>query len=693
MYLSAINLRDWKSYTTARFEFPAPQPGRNIVLIGAENGYGKTSLFEAIVLGLFGRDGLPLIARAPFSGAAEDRLATNYRTFLEKALHRNGLANGRTSCSVRLQFNDERDEPIEIQRIWHFSDNGTFRANDEDIQIYEGATRKSIGPTNIQGQDRIDWYRDYIAKTFLPYYLAAFFLFDGEQISAFADREMAAQVRIGIEGLLGIPILKELSDDLRNYARSRRSQNPAASNETVVRLEIERDNLKATLDGRIARVAELQPALTNLTEERERLTREMASLGAGTQAQLQEQLTRLAQYRKQAEDARDRLHEMLSSDFALAMAGKKLRDLVSNRLHRESVRSAWEAGRDQGDKNLDRYIDSLKRGLQIVQPALLDAQYEPICAAARKAWEALWYPPPADCAESYRFSFVTAIDRSKVIDRVHELEQLTGPSIIEVLNTISVNESSAIRLQEEIARTESVGPQLDAKRERLRAVNVQVEGYNREIGFVRNEITGLTSQLGTKNQEIARLGAQLDLAQPALRRATRAEKVAVLIDELVTQAVPSQISAIALAMTDAYRSMSNKKDLIDRIEITDECAVRLLNKNGVDVRDLDLSAGEKQIFTQALIAAVASVSTRGFPMIVDTPLARLDVEHRKGVLNHLMKRNRQVILLSTNTEVVGDYLALVAPHVSKKYRIRFDQMGDFGESTPIDGYFDTELAQ
>ncbi|MCS1409797.1 MAG: hypothetical protein M2R45_02983 [Verrucomicrobia subdivision 3 bacterium] len=41
-------------------------------------------------------------------------------------------------------------------------------------------------------------------------------------------------------------------------------------------------------------------------------------------------------------------------------------------------------------------------------------------------------------------------------------------------------------------------------------------------------------------------------------------------------------------------------------------------------------------------------------MVVDTPLGRLDVQRRKGVQNHLAQRKHQVILLSTNTEVVGE---------------------------------------
>lgn len=70
MHITQITLRDWKAYTTASFQFPAPEQNKNIVLIGAPNGYGKTSLFEAIILGLFGRQGLMLIARSPFSEMA-----------------------------------------------------------------------------------------------------------------------------------------------------------------------------------------------------------------------------------------------------------------------------------------------------------------------------------------------------------------------------------------------------------------------------------------------------------------------------------------------------------------------------------------------------------------------------------------------------------------------------------------------
>jgi DNA sulfur modification protein DndD len=132
---------------------------------------------------------------------------------------------------------------------------------------------------------------------------------------------------------------------------------------------------------------------------------------------------------------------------------------------------------------------------------------------------------------------------------------------------------------------------------------------------------------------------------------------------------------------------------VEKIAIDEDCDVKLLNADGMDLRTFDLSAGEKQIFTQALFSAVSSVSGHGFPMVVDTPLGRLDVEHRKGVLNHLARRPHQVLLLSTNTEVVGDYLREIEDHVQKKYIVQFERMGEIGQSVVKAGYFDQAGAE
>ena len=693
MHISQITLRDWKAYATARFNFPAPSSEGNIILIGAPNGYGKTSLFEAIVLGMFGRDGLPLIARSPFSDAGKEQV-TSYRRFLEKSLHRGAITAGRTSCSVKLTFIDDDDQPLEIIRIWHFKDSGDYRPQDDEIHIYEGLTRKPMGPGSLQGNDRANWTSEYIAKTLLPYTLAHVFLFDGEQVGVLAEREKSAQVRHGIEGLLGIPILTKLAKDLRNYSGIRRREYTNVSNKTMEKLERENQTLSQNCEKRRARLSEIEPKRNIRKREQDQLIRELSSYGAGSQALLKEQLEKKIHWERVIESKKEQLELLMMNDFALALSGLELRKSTKERLLSEGVRERWESGKSQSDNNLERFIQSIDSGMNAINPALSVEQREAVLESARRAWEKLWHPPPANCAEEYLHFFLNERERLQAIECLDTLDELSAPAIANLLDEIAAHESELYRLNDEITRTENIAPHLDNKRIKVKKISDEIGEYEQEIGALSREIASLQGQINQKNAELTKLSGQFDQAIPSARRVNRANRVAQMVDKIVAKAVPSQIKAIADAMTNAHRSMAHKKDLVERIAIDENCDVKLLNSEGTDLRDHDLSAGEKQIFTQALLFAVSSVSGRGFPMVIDTPLGRLDVEHRKGVLNHLAQRDHQVILLSTNTEVVGKYLHEIEPRVQKKYLVHFEHVGEIGQSTVRQGYFEeTEVRQ
>ena len=225
MHLRSVQLINWRSYSNARFEFPRPHGERNVTLVMAPNEYGKTSLFEALTLGLFGKDGLILVprARAAVGNDTGDRLKASYSKFLEGTLHRRAAETGPPECIVKLEWEDEAGDWIEIKRTWYFRADGAHRIADDQLQIYEGERRAPIAPPP-NDEDRDRWYRDWIAQRFLQPSLAEFFLFDGEQVQRYAGRDMSKQVRDGIEGLLGLPVLRVLKDSLAKYAQNRRTR-------------------------------------------------------------------------------------------------------------------------------------------------------------------------------------------------------------------------------------------------------------------------------------------------------------------------------------------------------------------------------------------------------------------------------------------------------------------------------------
>jgi DNA sulfur modification protein DndD len=175
--------------------------------------------------------------------------------------------------------------------------------------------------------------------------------------------------------------------------------------------------------------------------------------------------------------------------------------------------------------------------------------------------------------------------------------------------------------------------------------------------------------MAAKRQELGRHMDRIGKGAPALRRAQAADQYAKVLSLLLHDAVPAEVSAVAAEMTRAWKSMAHLTERVERIEITEDCEVRMLNAQGEDLHQIEKSAGASQVFTQALIVAITNVSGRAFPFVVDTPLARLSRDQRLGVLRTFTDRPGQVILLSTDEEVVGEKLDAIRDRVCAAYSL------------------------
>jgi DNA sulfur modification protein DndD len=112
----------------------------------------------------------------------------------------------------------------------------------------------------------------------------------------------------------------------------------------------------------------------------------------------------------------------------------------------------------------------------------------------------------------------------------------------------------------------------------------------------------------------------------------------------------------------------------------------LLNDFGNEIPKESLSAGERQIYAIAMLDALAKTSGRKLPIIIDTPLGRLDSKHRKKLVeSYFPSASHQVIILSTDTEIGKTYLASLDEHISHK--IMLDYNGSDGSSNVESGYF------
>ena len=665
MHLRAVQLINWRSYRSARFEFPRPHGRKNVVLVLAPNEYGKTSFFEALTLGLFGRDGLGLIPRA----RSEGRINVTYSRFLERTLHRRAAETGPPECFVKLEWENEAGEPVEVKRTWYFNASGQHKIGDDQLQIYQGHDRTPLAPPpTVEDNDR--WYREWIAQHFLQHTLAEFFLFDGEQIQRYASRDMGDQVRQGVEGLLGLPILRGLKSSLQRYAQNRRAGAAAPSDAKVKAVKANIDELEARIDAKEAERDEADAGLPRLDAEIDELTQRLGGRGEGTVALVANLHEDESRYRGEAERAINDLTALISGDMALAIAGNSLRDATIDRLQSEAKRETWETGRDAGNSNLDRFAADLRARLDVLAPPLDETGRDAVIAAAKAAWAALWHPPPDGCADGYLHPALTGTTRAGVIDRLdtvghHSVGESSGK--VDRFNTAVATAEAKKRERLEL---ETIAPEIEKQAGRLRELTEQSGRYKQQRDAAQREIDAATAELGDRRAELARYVSRLGTHAPALTYAATADAYVKLIDDLLDGAVPYEVREVADEMTKAWKAMAHMSDRVARIEITPECEVRMLTAGGTDLHPIDKSAGASQVFTQALITAITKVSGRTFPFVVDTPLARLSLDQRIGVLKTFTDRQGQVILLSTDQEVVDDKLEAIRDRVMAGYELK-----------------------
>lgn len=686
MFIKTIKLRDWKAYVDAEFSFPRPTKKKNVVLIGAKNGFGKTSLLEGIVMGLFGRDGLAMVARAVLTDGEDERLAQSYDEFLQRALHAQALDQGRSSASVTVELDDD-DESVTIQRTWHFAGNGKHRRDEEEVRIWHGPDQDPIRIPKFEDQD--DFVRNFIAQKFLPVHLAQFFLFDGEQVQRLARRDMSAQVQMGIEGILGVRVLRALQSDLRVFAQQRRNSVPKVGDETVERLRAEVRELEGKLGKAEAELAGLEPKLDPLKSHRDRLVKEFSSLHGGNSANLKELYENKGKFEKERDRSKEQLAGLLRGDLALAISGSDLRLQLARRLSGESARARWESGKEQGAEKLTKLLKALDWSEPKVEPPLTADQDRAVKERVRLGWESLWHPPPADCADSYRHKYLGLAERAVLELRLNEVNELALGELEDHIATLAAAErdiKKSISRISQLSGVEDRAKRLTEDLERVTSEAGELEGRVKEL---KREVEAGHGLLAPKRRELARLVEGQQRAQPQLARAAVADRTADMLDGVIQESYPEHIERVSQQMTEAYQSLAHKR-LVKRISIDADCNVQLLGDEGRDLRTMDASAGEDQIFALSLIAAIARVSARDVPVVMDTPLARLDSDHRTNVLKYFTERaGEQVILLSQPDEVSGRYLETIKDRVCESYLLEHVEIANgVGINRVRKGYFE-----
>lgn len=171
-------------------------------------------------------------------------------------------------------------------------------------------------------------------------------------------------------------------------------------------------------------------------------------------------------------------------------------------------------------------------------------------------------------------------------------------------------------------------------------------------------------------------------------RLTKYSNMALRIAEEYTIALQKRKTGIlGTTITECYKKLANKKNLIQTITMDPRTLDLTYLDDLGDVVDKDsLSAGEKQLMVIAILWALAICSKKKLPVIIDTPLSRLDSMHRTSlVTTYFPNASDQTIILSTDSEIDHSYYDLMKQSVGDEFTLSYDENAK--STTILKGYF------
>lgn len=210
----------------------------------------------------------------------------------------------------------------------------------------------------------------------------------------------------------------------------------------------------------------------------------------------------------------------------------------------------------------------------------------------------------------------------------------------------------------------------------IHRLNERLARASSEAMLKDQQVKELELQIAELQRRHARLTQKLSAGAKASAKLTILPRVEKTLEEYRLRLIDKKIAELQRLVTECFNLLCRKKDSLRTIRIdSHDFAISLCDRNGQPIPKAQLSAGEKQIYAISMLWALGRASGRPLPVIIDTPLARLDSDHRRLLVeNYFPHASHQVIVLSTDTEVDQFYFDLLKPAVARAHHLEYDQL-------------------
>ena len=703
MKINKLVLKNFRSYEEETiFDFSTTKE-KNIILVGGKNGAGKSTIFEAIKLCIYG----PMAYK--YQG-----FNSSYISRIKSNINNNSLKNDTVDAFVSIDI--ELSESTEkntytLVRQWTFKD----KKLDEKFLVYKNF---AIIPLD---KEELNYFENYITSIISPK-IFEFFFFDGEHLSEFfIGKNSNTHLKQSLLSLCNFDTFDVLKNTIISTARSSKNANDE--------IELAKENYLS-----------LENQLSELNSKEEALNEEFKEVSNKLEDLQQEKITLEKDFRKKGgvlAEERDSLNsKTIELETKRSLINQNIKDFCNDMLPFLMVKNQII--------NLDKQLKTESDNLLYSQlKSKLNTQY--IKSLLLNKIESSSLDEIAITVSEALIDDIKPNSYEEDFKMIHNLSNDESNSLYSLINNILDFDTSYIL--NSFKEYRDIADELSNIRTKLNS-SLEDEALNIYI----TDIGNLSNKIGHLSESKDLLNNSLDEIRLKINEVTseRDKSKSKYIDLLQSNKVVDMSSNLILMLDDIIKTLTDNKtkeiqdnfmyifkkiiqkdNFIDFIDIDNnfnaslyinkmyyslelenlienigydeierkfgrlffddlfklynvENRSELLNAIKTDTQSAFLtlrtkvdingfSSGEKQIYILCLYWALLKASDIEIPFIIDTPYARIDETHRNNITNeYLSTISDQVIILSTNTEIDEKAYREIKPKLNGEYLIKYD---------------------
>ncbi|RZP93645.1 DNA sulfur modification protein DndD [Vibrio vulnificus] len=621
---------------------------RPIILFGGLNGAGKTSILTAVRLALFGRQSFSQVLS---NGEYVDALSE----LIHKGVGHGGVQD---NASIELEFKysqNGEENTYKVIRGWKRGKKDSLCLEKDGIQIPE------LNYEQCQG----------FLNELIPTGIADLFFFDGEKIAELAEDESGTVLKTAVRRLLGLDVIAKLKSDLNIFLKKQGSSALSQS------LKKEMDSLDEKRISHERNAEKLRGEADIVDAQIELVSRDILSLenklsqngGAWAKTREDEQ-QKVDSLLKEKVELEKQIHMEMETSLPFALAPNAMQRLQTQIKQEQQIKKKQNFGNE-----LDSFLETLRSkypsfDTEMAQSAIADS-FKAHVGEFDSAELLLDISDRQANTIDYQLSNLSRESFSRFDEARVRLQ-----NVEEEIDNASNNIARAPE-QEQVQELFADVRTLDKKKEKLIIeYHALLEEAKRELRQAL-ETARQIQKLHDKNKDQSNKDQSISNAQNSI----------LLLEKFGEQLTKARVNQLENEFVQSYKKLARKEDLQLSASINPASFdVELVDEHGIKINRKAMSAGEKQIYAISILEALGRTSGRKLPIIIDTPLGRLDSHHRdKLVENYFPTASHQVVILSTDTEIDKNYINLIQDDIARTYEIRFD--GLTKSSKVAEGYF------